>query len=120
LCEIRPQSAGEVRQAGKVIATFSEEMSETDRQIKHLLMTRIYRHPEVMRVRQGAASIVTDLYRAFMADPLLMKEHYWIDQIVGMAEPVRARHVGDYLAGMTDTFAISAHRRLFDPTPDFR
>ncbi|WEX87225.1 deoxyguanosinetriphosphate triphosphohydrolase [Sinorhizobium garamanticum] len=120
LREIRPQSAGDVRQAGRVIATFSEEMSETDRQIKHLLMTRIYRHPEVMRVRQGAASIVTDLYRAFMADPLLMKEHHWIDQIVGMAEPARARHVGDYLAGMTDTFAISAHRRLFDHTPDLR
>ncbi|NRP73613.1 Deoxyguanosinetriphosphate triphosphohydrolase-like protein [Ensifer psoraleae] len=120
LREIRPQSAGDVRLAGRAVATFSEEMSETDRQIKHLLMTRIYRHPEVMRVRQGAASIVTDLYRAFMADPLLMKEHYWIDQIAGMAEPARARHVGDYLAGMTDTFAISAHRRLFDHTPDLR
>lgn len=102
------------------MATFSDEMSETDRQIKNLLMTRIYRHPEVMRVRQGAASIVTDLYRAFMDDPSLMKEHYWIDQIAGMAEPARARHVGDYLAGMTDTFAISVHRRLFDHTPDLR
>eukprot|EP01034_Spumella_vulgaris_P014490 gene14490-18496_t len=95
-------------------------MGETDKQIKRLLMTRIYRHPEVMRVREGAASIVCDLYRAFMADPLLMREHYWIDQIPGMAEPARARHVGDYLAGMTDTFAISVHRRLFDHTPDLR
>ena len=120
LADIRPESAMDVRQAGKVMATFSQEMSETDKQIKRLLMTRIYRHPEVMRVREGAASIVTDLYRAFMADPLLMREHYWIDQIPGMAEPARARHVGDYLAGMTDTFAISVHRRLFDHTPDLR
>lgn len=120
LSEIRPGSVDEVRKAGKIIATFSEEMSETDRQIKKLLMTRIYRHPEVMRVRQGAASIVADLYRAFMADPQLMREHYWVDQIAGMAEPARARHVGDYLAGMTDIFAISVHRRLFDHTPDLR
>jgi dGTPase len=120
LLEIRPQSVDDVRKAGTVIATFSEEMSVTDRQIKNLLMTRIYRHPEVMRVRQGAASIVTELYRAFMADPQLMREHHWVDQIAGMAEPARARHVGDYLAGMTDTFAISVHRRLFDHTPDLR
>ncbi|MBP2238049.1 dGTPase [Sinorhizobium kostiense] len=120
LSEIRPESVDEVRKAGKVIATFSEEMSETDRQIKNLLMTRIYRHPDVMRVRQGAAAIVTDLFRAFMTDPQLMREHYWVDRIAGMAEPARARHVGDYLAGMTDTFAISVHRRLFDHTPDLR
>ncbi|MGF6171765.1 deoxyguanosinetriphosphate triphosphohydrolase [Ensifer sp. 4252] len=120
LKQAQPESAMDVRQAGKVMATFSEEMGETDKQIKRLLMTRIYRHPEVMRVREGAASIVCDLYRAFMADPLLMREHYWIDQIPGMAEAARARHVGDYLAGMTDTFAISVHRRLFDHTPDLR
>jgi len=120
LSEIRPESVDEVRKAGKVIATFSEEMSETDRQIKNLLMTRIYRHPDVMRVRQGAAAIVTDLFRAFMTDPQLMREHYWVDRIAGMVEPARARHVGDYLAGMTDTFAISVHRRLFDHTPDLR
>ncbi|MFB2551653.1 deoxyguanosinetriphosphate triphosphohydrolase [Ensifer soli] len=116
----RPQSAAEVRLAGAPIATFSEAMADTDRAIKRLLMTRIYRHPEVMRVRQAAASIVVDLYRAFMADPLLMQNHHWIDQIAGMAEPAKARHVGDYLAGMTDTYAVSVHRRLFDHTPDLR
>lgn len=53
IADIRPESAADVRQAGTVMATFSEEMSETDKQIKRLLMTRIYRHPEVMRVREG-------------------------------------------------------------------
>jgi dGTPase len=120
LKDIRPQSASDVRGAGRVIATFSTAMAETDRQIKTMLMTRIYRHPDVMRVRKNAALIVTDLYHAFMADPREMQKHYWIDQIAGMAEPAKARHVGDYLAGMTDTYAITVHGRLFDHTPDLR
>jgi dGTPase len=85
-----------------------------------MLMTRIYRHPDVVLVRQHAASIVADLYRAFMAEPREMQKHYWIDQIAGMAEAAKARHVGDYIAGMTDTYAIAAHRRLFDHTPELR
>ncbi|MBP1856713.1 dGTPase [Rhizobium herbae] len=120
LKDIRPQSAADVRNAGRVIATFSGAMFQTDQQIKKMLMTRIYRHPEVMRVRKNAALIVTDLYKAFMADPREMQKHYWIDLIAGMAEPAKARHVGDYLAGMTDTYAIAVHQRLFDHTPDLR
>ncbi|KWV55914.1 MULTISPECIES: deoxyguanosinetriphosphate triphosphohydrolase [Rhizobium] len=120
LAEIKPKSATDVRLANRVIATFSDEMSETDRQIKAMLFKRIYRHPEIMRIRAGAAQIVTDLFAAYMANPKEMQSHYWVDHIAGLAEAARARHVGDYLAGMTDTYAISAHRRLFDHTPDLR
>jgi len=120
LAEIKPKSATDVRLANRVIATFSDEMSETDRQIKAMLFKRIYRHPEIMRIRAGAGQIVTDLFGAYMANPKEMQSHYWVDHIAGLAEPARARHVGDYLAGMTDTYAISAHRRLFDHTPDLR
>jgi dGTPase len=49
-----------------------------------------------------------------------MQSHYWVDHIAGLSDAPKARHVGDYLAGMTDTYAISAHRRLFDHTPDLR
>lgn len=73
-----------------------------------------------MRVRENAASIVTDLYKAFMADPSQMQTVAWSDQIADMSEPAKARHVGDYLAGMTDTYAVSVHRRLFDHTPELR
>ncbi|WP_377288598.1 deoxyguanosinetriphosphate triphosphohydrolase [Rhizobium sp. SG2393] len=120
LREARPESATDVRQAGITIATFSAAMAETDRQIKAMLMKRIYRHPDVMRVRQNAAEIVVDLYKAFIADPVLMEGHYWVNQLPGMAEAAKARHVGDYIAGMTDTFAVTVHRRLFDHTPDLR
>ncbi|RUM25170.1 deoxyguanosinetriphosphate triphosphohydrolase [Rhizobium vallis] len=117
---IRPQSAGDVRAADRVIATFSEQMSETDKQIKAMLFKRIYRNPDIMRIRAGAAQIVADLFGAYMANPKEMQSHYWVDHIAGLSDAPKARHVGDYLAGMTDTYAISAHRRLFDHTPDLR
>ncbi len=120
LQRVKPQSADDVRQAGLAIATFSDAMAETDRQIKQMLFKRIYRHPEVMRIRAGAAQIVTDLFSTYMKDPQLMESHYWVDHIAGLSEAAKARHVGDYLAGMTDTFAIRAHNRLFDHTPDLR
>ncbi|MEX2743707.1 deoxyguanosinetriphosphate triphosphohydrolase [Rhizobium mongolense] len=120
LTEAKPKSVNDVREAGKVIATFSAAMSETDKQIKQMLFKRIYRHPDIMRIRAGAAKIVTDLFAAYMANPKEMQSHYWVDHIAGLADAPKARHVGDYLAGMTDTYAISAHRRLFDRTPDLR
>jgi len=117
---IAPQSADDVRAAGQVIATFSETMGTTDRQIKKLLFSRIYRHPDIMRIREGAATIVKDLFTAYMNDPKEMQSHYWVDHIAGLSEAAKARHVGDYLAGMTDSYAVNAHRRLFDQTPDLR
>ncbi|WP_064696018.1 deoxyguanosinetriphosphate triphosphohydrolase [Rhizobium aegyptiacum] len=120
LSVLRPESAADIRGADRVIATFSEEMAETDRQIKAMLFKRIYRNPDIMRIRAGAAQIVTDLFAAYMASPKEMQSHYWVDHIAGLSVAPKARHVGDYLAGMTDTYAISAHRRLFDHTPDLR
>jgi dGTPase len=120
LRNVQPQSADDIRQAGLTFAGFSEEFAVTDKLIKNLLFTHIYRNADIMRIRAGAAEIVTDLYHAFMAEPKEMQSHYWFDTIGSMPEHVKARHVGDYLAGMTDTYAIAAHRRLFDHTPDLR
>ncbi|MBY5312334.1 deoxyguanosinetriphosphate triphosphohydrolase [Rhizobium leguminosarum] len=117
---LRPENAADIRAADRVIATFSEGMAETDRQIKAMLFKRIYRNPDIMRIRAGAAQIVTGLFAAYMANPKEMQSHYWVDHIAGLSDAPKARHVGDYLAGMTDTYAISAHRRLFDHTPDLR
>ncbi|NEJ71049.1 deoxyguanosinetriphosphate triphosphohydrolase [Rhizobium phaseoli] len=117
---LRPESAADIRGADRVIATFSDHMAETDRLIKAMLFKRIYRNPDIMRIRAGAAQIVTDLFAAYMANPKEMQSHYWVDHIAGLSDAPKARHVGDYLAGMTDTYAISAHRRLFDQTPDLR
>jgi dGTPase len=120
LRRLRPQSADDVRNADQVMATFSGEVAETDRCIKKLLFSRIYRHPEIMRIRAGAAQILSDLFNAYMNDPTLMRSHYWVNHIAGLNEGAKARHVADYLAGMTDTYAVRAHGELFDQTPDLR
>lgn len=120
LTDLKPESAQDIRNADRVVATFSNTMAETDGQIKRMLFRHIYRHPDIMRIRAGAAQIVTDLFGAYMSDPREMLSHYWVDHIAGLKEAAKARHVGDYLAGMTDTYAVSAHRRLFDHTPDLR
>ncbi|QLF70287.1 deoxyguanosinetriphosphate triphosphohydrolase [Peteryoungia desertarenae] len=120
LKQFKPQSVEDVRAAQTTIATFSEAMATTDQQIKKLLFRHIYRHPDIMRIRAGAAQIVTDLFHAYMADPTLMKSHFWVNHISGLNTPAKARHVGDYLAGMTDTYAVRVHRELFDRTPDLR
>jgi dGTPase len=73
-----------------------------------------------MRIRAGASQIVTDLFWKYMNDPTLMRSHFWVNHISGLKENALARHVADYLAGMTDTFAVKAHGELFDQTPDLR
>lgn len=120
LSRLKPKSAADIRAADFTVATFSPEMAETDRQIKKLLFAHIYRHPEIMRIRAGAAQIVTDLFHRYMEVPAEMQSHYWVDSISGMSKAAKARHVGDYLAGMTDSYALRAHQRLFDHTPDLR
>ncbi|KQY41684.1 deoxyguanosinetriphosphate triphosphohydrolase [Rhizobium sp. Root491] len=120
LFRLKPKSAADIRAADFTVATFSPEMAETDRQIKKLLFAHIYRHPEIMRIRAGAMQIVTDLFHRYMEVPAEMQSHYWVDSISGMSKAAKARHVGDYLAGMTDSYALRAHQRLFDHTPDLR
>ncbi|NSY48420.1 deoxyguanosinetriphosphate triphosphohydrolase [Agrobacterium tumefaciens] len=120
LSRLKPKSAADIRAADFTVATFSPEMAETDRQIKKLLFAHIYRHPEIMRIRAGATQIVTDLFHRYMEVPAEMQSHYWVDSISGMSKAAKARHVGDYLAGMTDSYALRAHQRLFDHTPDLR
>ncbi|MDP9759995.1 MULTISPECIES: deoxyguanosinetriphosphate triphosphohydrolase [Agrobacterium] len=120
LSRLKPKSAADIRAADFTVATFSPEMAETDRQIKKLLFAHIYRHPEIMRIRAGATRIVTDLFHRYMEVPAEMQSHYWVDSISGMSKAAKARHVGDYLAGMTDSYALRAHQRLFDHTPDLR
>ncbi|MGQ8634253.1 deoxyguanosinetriphosphate triphosphohydrolase [Agrobacterium sp. DKPNP3] len=120
LARLKPQRAADIRAADFTVATFSPEMAETDRQIKKLLFAHIYRHPDIMRIRAGATQIVTDLFHRYMETPAEMQSHYWVDSISGMSVAAKARHVGDYLAGMTDSYALRAHQRLFDRTPDLR
>ncbi len=117
LAELRPGSAADIQGAGRPVVTFSPAMAAAEKQLKAFLYRHLYRHPSVMAVREGADRIVRDLFDAYFADPAAMPEGW--RGILSRAEPrVKARHVADFLAGMTDTYAIKEHRRLFDHTPD--
>jgi dGTPase len=117
LAEIRPESVEDVHGAGRAIVTFSPSMRSAEKELKAFLYANLYRNPVVLGVREGADRIVRDLFDAYFADPGLMPEG-WRDLLDRAEERVKARHVADFLAGMTDNYAVKEHRRLFDHTPD--
>ena len=102
-----PQSVDDVRK-GPVMAAFSPEMQEQNRELKGFLRTHLYRHYRVMRMTAKARRIIGDLFQAFLEDPRLLPP-----QFNPPAETDRARAVADYIAGMTDRYAIREHRRIF-------
>jgi dGTPase len=109
-------SADDVRLLGRPLVTFSAEMAEADRAIKGFLFPRMYRHPKVMRIRQEAAQVVMDLFTRFSDEPDLMPPEWRADT----GSQRRSRRVCDYIAGMTDRYALDEHARLFDVTPQLR
>ncbi len=117
LARLRPDSAEAVRGAGEPIVTFTSRMAAEEKELKAFLYKHLYRHPEVMRVRADAEKIVSDLFDVYFADPRAMPEG-WREGLDLAEDRVKARHVADFLAGMTDTYAQKEHRRLFDHTPD--
>ncbi|GKX34014.1 MAG: deoxyguanosinetriphosphate triphosphohydrolase-like protein [Rhizobiaceae bacterium MnEN-MB40S] len=119
LKDLRPNSPDDIRRAGRTVVRFSDAMQQTDRDIKSFLYANMYRHPDVMRVRRGAAAIVKDLFNAYIDNPGLMGGH-WVEGLEILSADALARRVGDYLAGMTDTYAVEQHRALFDHTPQLR
>jgi len=105
---IRPESSDAVRLAPP-LAAFSPDMQDQARHLKHFLTENLYRHFRVQRMTTKARRIVTELFQAFIAAPrLLPPDHQARVQKDG------ARAIADYIAGMTDRYAIREHRRLFN------
>jgi dGTPase len=117
IAEVRPRSFDDVRHAGRPLVTFSREMVAVDRAIKDFLFPNLYRHPDVVRVRAGADRIVRDLFARYLEEPTSMPDEWCGDATDAEGLP---RRIGDYIAGMTDRFAMQEHRRLFDDTPQLR
>ncbi|TPJ52675.1 MULTISPECIES: deoxyguanosinetriphosphate triphosphohydrolase [unclassified Mesorhizobium] len=112
-----PRSADAVRAAGETMVTFSAEMAVAEKELKAFLYKHLYRHKEVMRVRADAERIVRNLFDVYFADPRAMPDG-WREGLDRAEDRIKARSVADFLAGMTDTYALKEHRRLFDRTPD--
>lgn len=119
IAALAPKSAEDIRQASETVICFSKEMREADTAIKRFLYARMYRHADVMRVRAQADQVLRDLFHRFKDEPSLMPEE-WQADLPRDDEARLARRVADYIAGMTDRYAILEHRRLFDVTPDLR
>jgi dGTPase len=119
LAELKPRSADDVRGAAAPVGAFSREVGEEDRAIKSFLKSRMYRHPRVMKVMEQAADVVRDLFARYSARPQDMPAE-WGEHLGGCAEAARVRHIADFIAGMTDRYALAEHARLFDSTPELR
>jgi dGTPase len=117
LTEAEVRSPQAVRTAGRPLIGFSPEVARAQAGLKAFLFDNLYRHPAVMRPVRLAEAVVGDLIRAFSADPSLMPPQ-WRPSYEDEGRAGSARRIADYIAGMTDRYAIAEHRRLFDHTPD--
>ena len=119
LAALAPRSAGDVRRATSPVAGFSAGVAEADRAIKDFLKRHMYRADRVMRVMDQAEGVVRDLFARYRANPDDLPAD-WLEGLAGLDETSGARHIADFIAGMTDRFALAEHARLFDSTPELR
>lgn len=123
LAELKPQSADDIRAAGKPMVAFSAGMHKKVEELRAFLHQRMYRHFTVMRVRHKVERIVGDLFGAFHERYNLLPDHWQkrVEEAGGLTDDTaRARIVCDYVAGMTDRYAIREHEKLFDVYWDMR
>jgi dGTPase len=117
LCDLKPDSAAAVRHAPASVVAFSDAMRGYDRALRSFLKQRMYRHYRVNRVTSKTKRVVRDLFALFMAEPECLPTEWQAELAAadGFADAhQRARLVADYIAGMTDRFALAEHGRLFD------
>ncbi|MBZ0218654.1 MAG: deoxyguanosinetriphosphate triphosphohydrolase [Fimbriimonadaceae bacterium] len=117
--DLRISSPDNVRQAGRSLAGFSRQLGADERDLKSFLRRRMYHHPNVIRVMEDAELVVADLFRAYFESPDEMPNE-WRTEWDKLDERQRARRICDFVAGMTDRYALLEHQRLFDATPDLR
>ena len=106
-------SADAVRALGTPVVAFSAEMRRHDRALKDFLLERMYRHYRVNRMSSKARRVVHDLFVLYLAEPQCLPSE-WCQLAAGPDDMQTARVAADYLAGMTDRFALDEHHRLFD------
>jgi len=120
LAHARPASADDVRRQSEALIAFPPETMQAEAEIKAFLKVRMYRHERVMRVMRDAEQLVFDLFARYQADPAALPAEWLPSDDQAETEAERARRIGNFIAGMTDLFALTEHRRLFDSTPDLR
>jgi dGTPase len=115
---LAPREADDIRMAKTAVVGFSAAMTEADKGIKGFLYPRMYRHTRVMRIMAEAEGVVRDLFGHFVASDNLPAG--WGEKASGNDETSRIRRIADYIAGMTDRYALIEHARYFKNTPELR
>jgi dGTPase len=101
----------DVQKLGYNLIGYSEEMQRRNRELKDFLYKNLYRHHRVVRMQVKAERIISDLFSSYRSEPLMLPEH--VQRLI--AGRGLERTICDYIAGMTDRFAIDDHQRLFEP-----
>ena len=112
LAEISPQTVNDIHLAGRPVIQFSDAMFDELKDIRAFLFDRMYRAPSVVEMRAEVTLVVQDLFRYFLANPGLLPKQWRRDVDAARDEVGLARIVSDYIAGMTDRFALQEHARL--------
>jgi dGTPase len=105
--------ADDVRRAGRPLAGFSDAMQADERALKRFMYENLYHHPRQLIVAELANVIVSGLFAAYVADPAALPDSWRATLPAG--DPARSRHIGDFIAGMTDRYAASRYRDLVGP-----
>ena len=111
LAESKVQSIDDVREAGRPLVVMSDAVAAEHRALKRFLNRHLYRHEKKLEDARRAQQTLRDLFDAYLADASRMPAEF-AAKAAATDEAGRARVVADYIAGMTDRFAIAEHRRL--------
>jgi len=103
----------EVRAAGRALVGFSDAMRDAERTLKRFMYANLYHHPSQLAAASAARHVVSGLFAAYQGDPSLMPPE-WLATLPA-DEPARSRHIADFVAGMTDRYAISRYREVVGP-----
>ena len=101
----------DLRRVNRQVVCFSPDLAEKNKKLKQFLMVNLYRHHKVERMRVKAESYLTQLFEAYLKHPTLLPRKH----LKKMDSTVRERVICDYIAGMTDRFALDEYKRLFEP-----
>jgi dGTPase len=116
---IAPLSVDAVREAARPLVGFSAAMQEADKAIKSFLYATVYRSDRIMRIMTDAEGVVRDLFAYYVARESELPEE-WRPGLAPGDEAGRARRIADFIAGMTDRYAMIEHARLIGGTPELR
>jgi dGTPase len=119
LAAIKPETASDVRHCGETVVCFSPLMAHMERQIKSFLFERMYRAPRLIPMRKGAEKIIGDLFGTYCSDNQALPNSL-SERIAVNSQSSPRRIISDFIANMTDDYAIKEHMRLFDDTPELR